>query len=278
MIIATYNLWGFGEPWRYTAERGIARGAVPGSRAASERPREGVWVRRRRLLTGVLTQAAADVIVLQEVCIDPADGRSQAEQLAGDLGHHCAFLPFLEVDYGGTTYTSGLAVLSRFPLEELAPVPVPEPDGLRQHAAHTVVAAPAGPLDVLVLHLTPRSDSAQMAAVEQVHEYLDALPQDRPRVVAGDFNTGPESAAILAFSGGRVPLWDAWQEARPGDSGFTMPSECPVVRLDYLFLSPTLGVMEAAILGSAPDEDGFYPSDHRGLAVTVRDARTKGRT
>jgi endonuclease/exonuclease/phosphatase family metal-dependent hydrolase len=275
MIIATYNLWGFGEPWRYTVERRIARGAVPGSRAARARPPEGVWARRRRLLAGVLTQAGVDVVALQEVCIDPADGRSQAEQLAGDLGGHCAFLPFTEVDYGGGACPSGLAVLSRFPVRSLASVPLPEPDGLQQYAAHAVVAAPAGPLDLLVLHLTPRSEMAQLAAIEQLHACLDALPPEHPRVVTGDFNCVPESAAIRAFSGGRVPLRDAWQEARPDDPGLTMPAEAPVVRIDYLFLSPLLAAVEAVILGGAPDSDGFYPSDHRGVGVTVRDARSQ---
>src|SRR3954451_8127502 len=119
MILATYNLWGFGEPWRYTAERGIARGAVPGSQATKEPPPEGVWARRRRLLAGVLAGATVHVVALQEVCTDPPDGRTQAEQLADDLGFRCSFLPFTEVDYGGGNCPSGLAVLSRFPLQSL---------------------------------------------------------------------------------------------------------------------------------------------------------------
>lgn len=272
MIIATYNLWGFGEPWRYTVERGIARGAVPASRATKERPPEGVWVRRRQLLAAVLAEAAVDVVALQEVCFDPSDGRTQAEQLAAGLGFRHAFLPFIEVDYGGVVSAEGLAVISRYPLQSLVPIPLPEPDGLQQHAAHTVIAAPTGPLDLTVLHLTPRSETAQLAAIAQLQTFLDALPVQRPRVVAGDFNCVPESAAIRAFSGGQVPLRDAWREARSHDPGLTMPAEAPVSRIDYLFLSPDFTAAEATILGDAPDPNGFYPSDHRGVAVRVQDS------
>jgi endonuclease/exonuclease/phosphatase family metal-dependent hydrolase len=276
MIVATYNLWGFGEPWRYTVERGIARGAVPGSRAATERPPEGVWARRRRLLAEVLSRAAMDLVALQEVCVDPSDGRSQAEQLAGDLGSGHAFLPLTDIDYGGAVYRSGLAVLSRFPVQKFAQIPLPGPEGLQQHAAHAVVTAPAGPFDLLVIHLTPRSDTAQLAAIEQLRTYLDCLTSERPRVVAGDFNCTPGSAPIQALSGASPPLRDGWAEVRPDDAGFTMPAEGPVVRIDYLFLSRHLEATAASVLGGVPDANGFYPSDHRGVAVTVRDAASAG--
>jgi endonuclease/exonuclease/phosphatase family metal-dependent hydrolase len=131
---------------------------------------------------------------------------------------------------------------------------------------------------LFVLHLTPRSETAQLAAIDRLHASLDALPPERPRVVTGDFNSGPESAAIRAFSGGRAPLRDAWRQARPDDPGLTMPAENPVIRIDYLFLSPPLTAAEAIVLGSRPDPDGFYPSDHRGVAVTVRDARNEDLT
>src|SRR5207244_9597470 len=118
-----------------------------------------------------------------------------AVKLCVDLSSLSAFMPYSEVDYAGAHSSSGLAVLSRFPLQRLIPIPLPEPDGLRQHAAHTVVAARDGPLDLLVLHLTPRSEAAQLAAIAQLHAFLNTLPPERPRVVAGAFNCAPESAA-----------------------------------------------------------------------------------
>jgi hypothetical protein len=68
------------------AQRGQVRGAVPGSQATTLRPAGGVWPRRRRLLAAAL--AAADVAALQEVCVGP-EGRSQARELAEELGHRC---------------------------------------------------------------------------------------------------------------------------------------------------------------------------------------------
>src|SRR5262245_44223827 len=93
MVVATYNLWGYGEPWTYTAGRGESRGAVPGSRAATLRLPGGLWPRRRQLIVRALREVRADVVGLQEVCCDPATGVSQADQLALDLGYTSTLQP-----------------------------------------------------------------------------------------------------------------------------------------------------------------------------------------
>lgn len=274
MVVATYNLWGFGEPWRYTARRGIDRGAVPGSAAATLRLPNGVWPRRRALLAQALARVQPDVVGLQEVCCDPATGASQAEQLAADLGCTCAFQPVTITDYGEKPCRCGLAVLARHPIRDCRAVPLPSPENTQQYAIHAVVETSAGTIDLLVVHLTPRSEEAQLAAVEQLQAYLAALSPERRCLAVGDFNAVPDSPPIHTLVGraaGRSkPLRDAWQEAHPDDPGPTMPSEAPAVRLDYLLVGPGLDVAQAVRLGEQPDPDGFYPSDHLGVAATFR--------
>jgi endonuclease/exonuclease/phosphatase family metal-dependent hydrolase len=274
MVVATWNLWGFGEPWRYMAGRGIVRGAVPGSPAVTLRLPAGAWQVRRPLVSQALAGVRPDLVGLQEVSLVPATGTSQADQIAADLGLHCLFRPVTTTDYDGGSIAAGLAVLSRFPIAECQEVPLPMPEGTQQYALHVVVAGPAGALDALIVHLTPRSEAAQVAAVHRLRSFLRALPEERPCLLMGDFNCAPGSQALEALAEAREgepkALRDAWQVVHPADAGPTMPSEGPVVRLDYLFMSPTLAVERAERIGGQPDADGFYPSDHLGVAVTLR--------
>jgi endonuclease/exonuclease/phosphatase family metal-dependent hydrolase len=277
MIVATYNLWGHGEPWRYMAGRGIVRGAVPGSPAVTRRLPTGLWSRRARLVARALDEVRPDLVGLQEVCRDPAgNSASQAEELASLLGLRCAFHPVTEVDYGDGPRTSGLGVLSRYPIASCDDVVLPSAAGTEQYALHAVIETSIGRVDLIVVHLTPRSEAAQLAAAERLLAYVDGLPPEGSTIVVGDFNAVPESPAIQALIGGptaggqRGPLGDAWREVHPTDPGPTMPSQAPVARLDYILVGPGLTITQAMRLGEQPDADGFYSSDHLGVAATLR--------
>lgn len=49
----------------------------------------------------------------------------------------------------------------------------------------------------------------------------------------------------------------------------TMPSHDPFLRLDYIFLGGGLISTACTRIGSEPDADGFYPSDHLGLLADI---------
>jgi endonuclease/exonuclease/phosphatase family metal-dependent hydrolase len=248
LVVATYNLWGGGEPWRYTDERGVVRGAAPGSPATTLRPSDGVWPRRRALLVDTLCRASPDLVGLQEVLPDPP----MAEQLAADLG--------LQLAAGG-----GLAVCTRHPIvrHDYLPLPSPPAAEMQQAALLAEVATPDGPVEVVSLHFTPRSEPARIEALD---ELLRALGGRRPLVV-GDFNAAPETTTLrlMAEAGWR----DGWAAVHSAEPGPTMPSHAPVARLDYVLLPPGARAVGATRLGDHPDAAGFYPSDHLGLAVTV---------
>ena len=42
------------------------------------------------------------------------------------------------------------------------------------------------------------------------------------------------------------------------------------MRIDYVLVGPGPTVLRAALIGDTPDADGFYASDHFGVAVTLR--------
>jgi hypothetical protein len=42
------------------------------------------------------------------------------------------------------------------------------------------------------------------------------------------------------------------------------------MRIDYVFVGPGPEIVRAVLLGTQPDADGFYASDHFGVAATLR--------
>lgn len=275
--VATYNIWGLNEPWCYTVERGIVRGAVPDSPATTMRLHGGIWLRRRLLIERDLEQAQPHLIGLQEVRELPAGrGASQADQIAQKLGYNCSFQPVTRVEDNGDPVVEGLAVLTKYAIINTRLIPFfsesIKPD-LQQAALHSVLTGPHGQVDLIVCHLTPRSEDARVAAIEQLLDYVDMLPARRPLIVVGDFNAEPESQTIRTTVAANTRihrLRDVWREANPIDVGPTMPSESAKSRLDYIFVGEDLEILGAERLGEQPDLDGFYPSDHLGIVATLR--------
>jgi endonuclease/exonuclease/phosphatase family metal-dependent hydrolase len=137
------------------------------------------WVRARSI----------DVLLLQEVGQPGFDGRPFAESIAGRLGFGYVYSPVRRV---GDEAWQGLAVVSRFPLNEVSATPLDFTRLLfrsrcRQALAATV-ATPAGPLRMVNLHLDTRINSDQRVA--QLTTALQALGVvDGLAMVGGDFNS-----------------------------------------------------------------------------------------
>lgn len=232
--IATHNLRGLSDPWRYTMERGIVRGTAPGSPATTMRVSGGLWSRRRGLLADALRRVGPGIIGLQEVREGRVmGGSSQAEQLASDLGCHYAFVPLRTVSHEEGAVAQGPGVVSRHPILTWRNVPLPPPamPDHQQQALHAIVDTSLGEIDLIVVHLTPRSEEAQIAVAECLLQFLNGRESRRIPVDVGDFNAERDSRTITlmqdatARRGHSWRLRDAWHEARPGDPGPTMPSQ-----------------------------------------------------
>lgn len=165
--LATWNIWGSGEPWHYMRDRGEVRGAVPGSPAATEPPADGVWAHRRALILTALRSTQADIVALQEVDRDPVERHARSDELAAALQWNAT----------GPT-TGGLAVVSRYRFVSSTTVGLTtRGDGYgADEALQAVVSHPGGHLDILVVHLSPRSRESRAEATRVLAEYIDRLP------------------------------------------------------------------------------------------------------
>lgn len=222
-------------------------------------------MRNLEAVAALLDTLAADVVLLQEV--DRGTERSGREdqlavleRLAGMKG---AFGRSL--DYQGGAY--GIAVLSRWPIERSAVVPLTvEPPQERaggsyeaRVALHVVVRAPDGPLHVLNTHLDPAGTATyrRQELVGLMAHAARAVPGDAALVVGGDLNTRPPTDEIAALG---LALTDAWARCGTG-GGETFPATAPDRRIDYIF-----------VRGAECTEARVWPtlaSDHLPLLVVL---------
>jgi len=271
--VVTWNLW-----WRF-----------------------GPWEQRAAAIETALRGCAPDLVLLQEVWSAPA--AHQAARLAAALGlEHVAWSPNTRpqrwrrrVGPDGEGADVGLAVLSRWPLREVAEHPLPlggVPDEGRTALA-VVVDHPDGPWPVVTTHLSsnPAHSGARVEQVRAVARVLADLTAAAGRgalagLVAGDFNAEPESDEMRLMSGlltappvpGQV-LVDAWRMGTGDDPGWTWRRENaylrpgnPDARIDHVLVGLRARVTGTGLVGAGPVDVGgeaVWPSDHAGVVVDL---------
>ena len=129
------------------------------------------------------------------------------------------------------------------------------------------------------LHHPPDAHADRVTQVEALLPWLDASPTHDAMIVVGDFNADPREPAYecMLDAGFR----SAYAEANGAEPGVTWPSglqaeamdtdgdpEC----LDYIWLrgAVTAETARLAFDRPAPGDPTLYPSDHLGIAATVR--------
>jgi endonuclease/exonuclease/phosphatase family metal-dependent hydrolase len=138
----------------------------------------------------------ADILVLQEM-----DGTG-TEALSGALGLSYVYVP--SAIHPSTHRNFGVAILSRWPLEDPRKVPLPHQHRfrkLRRAAAAATVLTPLGPLRVYAVHFETTAGARGRSRRDQARTILsDAMNWPGPIVVAGDFN-GRSPAEEIAKAG-----------------------------------------------------------------------------
>ena len=227
------------------------------------------WPRRRVQIVETLRLLQPDAVALQEVLEHP-DLPNQAAWLAHELGYAWHFFtrdpPSRSRRYGNALLTRAPAVVDGETL--LHP--------LDDHRVAGMVRIMVGqrPVNIYVTHLhwTPEGDAIRARQVEDLVAWIDATAGEAPSLVAGDFNAGADAAELAPL---RARFDDAWTRLHPAatDAGsstlnphyFPQPARIDHVHLQRGRLKP----VTAALLFTAPDADGTWASDHRGLLVGV---------
>ena len=225
----------------------------------------GNWAARLPLLVQALREVDADVIALQEVLEDANKGLpNQADTIARELGGYSAHV--VAADPPGAPRRYGNAILTRLPVVEEASRKL-EPLNDYRTALRVRVSADGRPVDIVVTHLAWQPEAGPVRA-QQVADLMSWLPQDgAPLIVMGDFNAPLSDSGLAALTASR------FLSALPvGATSSTLnPAKGHAERvIDHIFAERRWFTATGARRIGDRSEGGEYPSDHFGVAATLR--------
>jgi endonuclease/exonuclease/phosphatase family metal-dependent hydrolase len=213
----------------------------------------------------VIAAGRADIVTLQELDRGLArTGHSdQATEIADHLTMHYHFHPSLRLEEGDY----GNAIMSRFPMEvkktgELPTIPSRKAVE-RRGALWAEISMGGEKLQVITTHLgLNRRERAQQAQMLLSAEWLRDPACRPPIVLCGDFNATSLSIVYKSLS---LSLRDTFIRSRRRRI-LTYPGRFPLLRLDYIFVSPEIIVKEAHVL---TDRLSRTASDHLPVVTTL---------
>lgn len=158
--------------------------------------------------------------------------------------------------YGPVYGPYGNGFLSKFPILSAETIPIPDPetrgyDGYYETRC-LLKAKLANGLTVLVTHFGLNPDEQENA----VRTILAHLPEERC-VLMGDFNLLPEDPILAPIRSRMQDTADCFSQPK-----LSFPSDLPDRKIDYIFVSPDLRVLDA-------DIPAVVASDHRPHTATI---------
>jgi endonuclease/exonuclease/phosphatase family metal-dependent hydrolase len=236
---------------------------------------EDHWLKRRDQLFALLRDLSPDVIGLQEALHGQID-----EILAAVPGYE-----YVGVGRGdgrrASEYTAILYRTSRlrarrsdtFWFSDTPTVPGSKTWGNRIERICTWAYfedAQGVPFYVYNVHLDHESQPSRERSAALLLERIAARAPQSPVIVTGDFNAGEQNAAVTAML---KTLRDSFRVRHPDAkevgtfTGFKF-GQTSGEKIDYVFVSPGVDVLDAEILRTSRDQR--YPSDHFPVTATVR--------
>lgn len=202
----------------------------------------------------VINRISPDLVALQE--IDSATQRTGRVNQASRLGEltnmHAVFGGFME--YQGGKY--GMALLSRYPIVEITNHRLPDGREPRTALALAVRVSDTTEIVFVGIHLYA-SEEERLA---QAHRLTEIFEHDeRPVVLAGDFNSQPGTAVLRHLS-------QEWVVPPKGEDHLTFPSDAPDREIDYIMMRPAASfeVLDVRVI------DEPLVSDHRPVLMIAR--------
>ena len=200
----------------------------------------------------LISEQKPDLVALQEVDNQCARSKKvdQAAELARLTGLHVAFGKAM--DFDGGAY--GQAILSRFPIGDTQVHQLPG-DGEPRIAFEAEVKIDGKPVRMITVHLDHQQDERRL---KQAQTHAKALENHHePMVLAGDFNDGPDSAALKSFT-------SPWTAVPKQDPKLTCPAADPKSEIDHILLRGLESKAPATVLPEA------IASDHRPVIAVIK--------
>jgi endonuclease/exonuclease/phosphatase family metal-dependent hydrolase len=211
----------------------------------------------------VIEQSEADLVALNEVdrCFSSRSNyEDQANWLAEKLNMYMVFGPALYKNNQTGLGQYGNAFLSRYPILSAKNHPIRFGTTLIEERSLLEITLSINGkfIKAFITHISP----IPFAHKKQLNFVINTISNEfYPSLLLGDFNMIPKSRAWKSIS---EHASDAWNKANQ-TKGATFPSTRPILRLDYIFSTPSISVVGAELDQSIPSA-----SDHLPLRVKFR--------
>lgn len=208
----------------------------------------------------VIETSEAEIVALQEVDFGRGARLEPAaiQWLATRLGMRCHFT----FTRDGKNGHFGNAVLTKHDLQLVAEGTLPHRHDEARAAQLLKVVASDFDLHLINTHLSIRAGERRA----QIHallgaEWLQKAGTQIPLVVCGDFNALPFSAVYRALGRSLVDV-----QCSNGRRRGTWPSRLPFLRIDHMFVAPTVSVLSCAVMDGDVTKNA---SDHLPLFAVL---------
>ena len=250
--------------------------------------RYGPWEQRQAGIEDVLAGVEPDIVCLVESWATRE--ASQADRIGDRLGvEHRLFVG----DWDHEGWTSGIGVISRWPItqHERHPLRGDDGDGMGE-ACFAAIDGPRGPVQLFVVMLDYplHASGLRQAQVRQLANFVARTTRRRhPMVVCGDFTAGPHSDELRMLTGRgetSVPglvFYDAWELGGDRTAGYTWSNRKPLAasglypdrRFDYILSAwPRAGGVghptQCGLRGATLTPEQPQLSDHYGVVADLR--------
>ncbi|MFN0250242.1 MAG: endonuclease/exonuclease/phosphatase family protein [Kofleriaceae bacterium] len=230
---------------------------------------------RTQMVVDWIALAKPDFIMIQEAHQSPSMA-NRGQDIATRTGYSWLWEKASGVDF---VFEEGPGVLSKTPVLATAALALPHPGMVGFEVRKVVggeVETPAGRIGVWSTHLTTQADPVIKG--DQAMAAHDLVMAPRPvvaRVLGGDMNAVPDSLPMkflrgeATHAGNTGQLDDAWLAVNASQPGFTSAPPSADRRIDYLYVSDEVEVIECKIVLDQPS-GALYASDHLGVMCDVR--------
>jgi endonuclease/exonuclease/phosphatase family metal-dependent hydrolase len=140
------------------------------------------------------------------------------------------------------------------------------------------INTPLGTVNVFNTHLSAFNLSqVRIQQVQQIISYVESIELNHSAVAAiltGDFNDPPNATSIqqLTNTGTDSFYVITYNYVNPSDPGYTVPSDLPTSKIDYIFIKNTGSIepFESEVVMDQPYNPNKYCSDHLGVLTSFR--------